>query len=962
MFNANKYYKSVITCFCIVLLFFRVSPSQAQYSLRPNIIHFSRQDYKASEKNWAVDTDSLGYVYFANHRGLLQFDGEEWKLYQLPGKSIIRSVQVATDGKIYTGSFEEFGYWERDDFGLLKYISLSDSIGNAFHNDEIWKILIDGDRVLFQSFSQIFSCKNDQIEVINSNGGLLFLMQIDDAIYVQRMVPDICRLDNQTLQPIISSVKLGDRNIRTAISLSDNITIFCTANQGLTLYENNRISYWDCDASRELKNADVNTSIRINDQYFAIGTLQKGIFICDNNGKVIRNINTSDELNSNTVYHLTTDNNGNLWAGLDNGIDFIKFDTPLKIYRDKETKTGVIYDVCTQNNNLYIGTNKGVFHKFIDNDLQESFRFSDLIPISKLKGQVWNLQLIDGLVFCGHANGTFLLQNGKAKQISKINGGYNLREITSNNERFLIQSTYTSLIIYKSTRNGSWEFSHQVKGFIEPGRFIEVDAFDNIWVSHVHKGVYKINLNDSLTEVDHIRYFGGENGFPSKHKIDVFKINNRILFTTGFGIYAYNSINDSIVPYSQVNSQLGSFANSRSIFRASKNLFWFIVDNNAGLFEATRDSLIFIKQLSFDLSNAQLVESFENISSYNREYSIACLTNGISIISNQADASNINSIQPDFTSIELFNQKNERTILPLHSDKPIKIHHNNNRIRFSFSAFQYQEGTVQYLTKLEGLESEWQSSSNSQRTFERLPSRNYTFSVKANSLNRNKSQSCEYSFTILAPWYKTQFAYITYIVVFISLVVLIRITIVLNLKKHKDQIQLEQQKKLQEEQLLANKQIVELQNDKLQQEVEFKSMRLAALTLNHIKRNEILLVIKEVIEKQMDELGNRFPKKNYNEIIKSIDKYISSDDDWSKFERNFDRSHENFFSKLKQKHPDLTPNDLKLAAFLRMNLTSKEIAPLLSISVRSVEMHRYRIRKKMNLSADTNLVEYLMEQ
>lgn len=961
MFNSNKYFKSVLSCLVIVLFLFLYSTTWAQYNLRPNIIHFSRQDYKASEKNWAVDTDSMGYVYFANHRGLLQFDGEEWDLYQLPGKTIIRSVQVGHDGKIYTGSFEEFGYWDRNAAGLLEYNSLSDSLSKVFHNDEIWKILIDENRILFQSFNQIFSWENEQLRVINTNGSLLFLMQTDHDLFIQRLQPDICIIEGEILRPIISSAKLGNRMVRTAISLTENTTIFCTANQGLIRYENQNSTFWDCEASRELQNADVNTSTRINENYFAIGTLQKGILICDNEGNVVRKIDTSDDLNSNTVYHLNTDKNGNLWAGLDNGIDFIKFDTPLKIYRDKNTETGIIYDVCTQGEYLYIGTNKGVFYNTIDVNFPESFKFTELIPIPELKGQVWNLQLIDGNVFCGHSNGTYLLQNGKASKISNINGGYNLRKINVNNKNYLIQSTYTSLIIYKPTQNGTWEFSHQVQGFIEPGRFIEIDAFDNIWVSHVHKGVYKINLNDSLTQVEHIKYFGGENGFPTNHKIDVFKVNNRTLFTTGYGIYAYDNINDTVVPYDLFNMQLGSFANSSSIFKVNKNLFWFIRDNNAGLFEINRDSLTFIKQLSFDLSNAQFVESFENITPHNGEYSIACLTNGIGVLANKSPEESNIEIQPGFTRVELFNQKNQIKYLPLVDYKTVKIHYNENRIRFSFSAFRYQEGTIQYLTKLEGLESEWQISSNSQRSFERLPAGSYTFRVKANALNQNQSQTCQYRFIVLAPWYKTQLAYILYIIIIISLVVFIRINIVLNLKKHKDQIQHEQQKKLEEEKLISKQRIVELQNDKLQQEVEFKSMRLAALTLNYIKRNEILLAVKEVIEKQMEELGNRFPKKNYNEIIHAIDKYISSEDDWSKFERNFDRSHENFFSHLKQKCPDLSPSDLKLAAFLRMNLSSKEIAPLLNISVRSVEMHRYRIRKKMELSGDTNLVEYLME-
>ena len=78
------------------------------------------------------------------------------------------------------------------------------------------------------------------------------------------------------------------------------------------------------------------------------------------------------------------------------------------------------------------------------------------------------------------------------------------------------------------------------------------------------------------------------------------------------------------------------------------------------------------------------------------------------------------------------------------------------------------------------------------------------------------------------------------------------------------------------------------------------------------------------------------------------------------FEENFDQAHNNFFKRLKKEFPSLTPGDLRLCAYLHMNLTSKEIAPLLNISIRGVEIHRYRLRKKLGLSGDENLVEFIL--
>ncbi|MBN1985042.1 MAG: regulator, partial [Prolixibacteraceae bacterium] len=154
--------------------------------------------------------------------------------------------------------------------------------------------------------------------------------------------------------------------------------------------------------------------------------------------------------------------------------------------------------------------------------------------------------------------------------------------------------------------------------------------------------------------------------------------------------------------------------------------------------------------------------------------------------------------------------------------------------------------------------------------------------------------------------------------------------------------------------------LIRLRNEKLRNEVEHKSKELANSTMSIIKKNEFLLELKTIIDKQKNELGSRYPDKYYNYLNNKIDKNISNQDDWQIFETNFERAHEQFFHKIKEAYPDLTSSDLRLCAYLRMNLSSKEIAPLLGISVRGVENHRYRLRKKLNLEHDESLTDIIL--
>lgn len=84
------------------------------------------------------------------------------------------------------------------------------------------------------------------------------------------------------------------------------------------------------------------------------------------------------------------------------------------------------------------------------------------------------------------------------------------------------------------------------------------------------------------------------------------------------------------------------------------------------------------------------------------------------------------------------------------------------------------------------------------------------------------------------------------------------------------------------------------------------------------------------------------------------------DDDWDSFAQNFDQVHNDFLKRLKNKYPQLSPRDLKLCAYLKLNLTTKDMAPLLNISVRGIEISRYRLRKKIDLPNNISLNDFMM--
>ena len=179
--------------------------------------------------------------------------------------------------------------------------------------------------------------------------------------------------------------------------------------------------------------------------------------------------------------------------------------------------------------------------------------------------------------------------------------------------------------------------------------------------------------------------------------------------------------------------------------------------------------------------------------------------------------------------------------------------------------------------------------------------------------------------------------------------------------RHRRKLLEEQEEKLRQERLSSERKIMEIQNEKLQSEIKSKSQQISNVAINVVRKNEILEEIRDELKQVKHEMGQQLPNIHYQKLMNSIERNVAGKEDWILFEENFNEVHEEFFKKLRIICPAISPSELRLAACLRMNLSTKEMAPALGISIRGVEIKRYRLRKKLGLGLDSNLVQYMMD-
>lgn len=946
-YNPKKPVKLFLTTLLSAIFFYIATAA-------PQITCFNKNEYSAAMQNWSVAIDGRGFFYAANNQGLLEYDGSSWLLYPMPNKTIIRSLLITSDNRIYVGSYEEFGYFEEDKFGKKQYFSLSKFVSPSdLHNDEIWRIVQSKDEIFFQAFSKIFIFKLDKQVIVKPKQSFVLLQKARERLFIHETGTGLCELIDHQYRLLPGGEIFKTNEVRMVLPYGEKSFLVGTTLGGLYIYDNQVFTHWNIPLNKQLATSQINNGLFINGKYY-LGTIVDGLFIINTDGSIVDHIHSKNGLNNNTILGMCSDKNDNLWLALDRGISFIDFKSPMELYTDKTGETGAVYSAILSDDKLYVGTNQGVLLYKRTSDGR--FRRGNFIEGTQ--GQVWQLISFDEQILCGHTDGTFRIENERAMKISDSHGGFCLRQLPSKQE-VLIQSTYGNLTIFRKV-GINWAFSKLLQGFSESLPYMEIDHQGGIWANQIFKGTYHIHLNEQTDSITDRIFYGKNKGFSNDYNIKVAKINSRIVFATGDKVYTWDDLNDTILPYTHLNEKLGKFAAAEKIIAALNDQYWFISGDKAALFHIWQENVDFISQVNLSRMGIGFAPQYPNIVPLNDTLSLFCLENGFSIYNSKKSNFKTNP-QLLLRSIQLSTDKSSFISMPLENpDKKVIIPYKYNNLNFNVTLVSSSALPPQFSYKVEGLDDQWTPWTNDPFiSLKRVQSGNYKLRVKAEDSNGNIAEFT-YSFLISPPWYRSNVAYIFYFVFFILMLFVLRQTFLYRLKKHRLIIEMEEQEKRHREQLVAEQRYVKLENEKLDAEILHKNVQLANTTMSLVKKNELLIQLKEELEKQKEELGNRYPNRHYDRMQKLIEKDLTDEDYWKIFETHFDQAHQDFFKRLKVNYPDLTPNDLKLCAYLKLNLSTKEIAPLLNITVRGIEVHRYRLRKRLCLETDQNLVEFLM--
>ena len=941
----------------------------------PQIINYSNFSYKAGTQNWDSAQDKYGIMYFGNNEGLLTFNGKFWNLYPLPNKTILRSLEIDANGRIYVGGQDEIGYFFPDANGKLIYHSLKELIPEKERRfADIWDISIVNRQVFFRSLNKLMYLKDGVLKVVNPDEEWVFLGEAKNLIYVQERKRGLLTYNNGIWTPICQDPILRKVTITSILDFSDNTFLITTLKDGLYLFKDSKLIRKKTNVDQSLYNDRIYCAIPVNKDWYALGTTSGGVLIIDKKGDLVQKYSFPEGLQKNNIRSLYIDRNKNLWLGLDDGIDFMAINSAIRqIYPDKN-KQVTSYAIRIFNERLYIGSSNGLFRSSVisasEKDISQSIGYFD--EVKNTKGQVWGLDEINNNLLLAHEDGFFVIKENSADQIYSSPGTWLFNPVSdffpSEN---IIAGTYTGLhsITYK---NGRFKDNGKIKGNDDVLRFALYDASTNsVWASHPYHGVYKMDMSPGYNQIKRTTLFTKKNGLPSTLYNYVFRIKNLIVIATEKGIYEYNSNKKNFIKSPQLYEPLKNIPIQYLKEDQAGNI-WFITNKEVGIIDFNKHeadkpwSLVYFPELS-----SKVVGGFETIYPVDENNIFIGANKGVFHLNYQKYIQNISKLDVLIGQVRASGKKDsvmfggyfmtDTKLSSVQDPKSVlEIRKSNfNSIHFEYASTLFeQQNNIEFSYQLAGFDKVWSVwSAKSEKDYTNLPAGKYTFQVMARNNLGNSSDPATYTFEVLPSWYQSKLSYLIYFLLVMGLIYLF--------DKWKQKRHIKQQEKLiylhQLELERSESEIVKLKNEKLNDDVHFKNKELASTTMHLVQRGQVLSKIKEVVSnlEKMPDAENK--SADFKQIFRLLNEVEKRDADWSQFSIYFDHVHSNFLSDIKERHPNTTPTELKLCAYLKMNLSSKEIAQLMSITIRAVEVSRYRLRKKLNIPSDANLFDYLMK-
>jgi len=808
----------------------------------PYVINYTRKDYMGSSQMWAITQDKRGIMYFGNAEGIITYDGEFWRTLYTTNQSTVRSLDIDKNDRIYIGAKEEFGYIEIDYLGRQQYISLLKYVEDPNKLDfrDIWNTYCTKYGVFFFSFNRAFLWKNNKITTFDFEPELNAHLSyhVYGELYIIRKKSGLEKFNGKDFIPVPGGEQFGGEPVFFMIPCFKDKILIGSKKSGTFLFspvavnESERFKKFQLEKEDQMLAGSIYHGIPLPGNRIAVATLYSGVFIYNLNGKLEQVVDKTSGLNNQNIKYLFLDNSEALWVAAADGISRIDLQLPFTFYDQSYGFEGFPRAIARNKGELYLATDYGVF---CFDSLSNRFQLVD-----NFMDQCWEILDIGEGLLLGTSQGLFLIYDKKIRHLIKAEPVYRLFRSEFNKDRIFLGLKDGLVSIH--FQNGDLSSAFIENYYLDVNEEIVSIAEEkngDLWLGTQYQGlirVYDFYNNRTLDTFNiHVKKYGLEDGIEINDTRVANFYDDVVILNGTKGLYGIEKQGKKVkfVPYEKLKNRDETFFKTlcTGLEAENENSYWsrFLDgDGNSGITNIFKKDNQFVSDNKLFHRIAQVLTkpeiifpdeqgyvwfvSGEGVVKYNKKHKFHLQETFFALI---------REVQLGNDSIIFYGNYFDPETKNPSFEQPAELirtfDYKNNSINFVATATSFEtKGYLHYQYFLEGYDPDWTPWTDEfKKEYTNLPEGEYIFRVRCKNIYGIISQEATYRFTILAPWYRTFWAFAGYFILSVLIIFLIVHLYTRRLKKQK--IKLEETVKQRTKEISKQKDQLEFQNNQIMQ-------------------------------------------------------------------------------------------------------------------------------------------------
>ena len=730
---------------------------------RPFVRNFSPQEYSAGAQNWCSVQDKNGIVYFGNTKGVLQFDGINWKTISIGDEKAVFSLAIDSVGNIWCGSHDDLGYLKPDSLGQLLYTSIEYLFADSLKPlGRIRQIIPTREGLFIRTSKNLYRKKNDSITVWKSKTNFYKMQYVNNDIYVyeHRIALKVLNYDSLIIAP--SGVFFKDYPPTSILPFGNDSLLVTTWKEGIFLLSDSTINKFPTSVDNKFKDNPIIEAKLLNSGKILLAGFNKGSYVIDRKGNLLQYFNKSTGLIDEFCNSTLIDQRNGLWFCNNYGISRVEIESPFSFWgRNEGINTNVRF-ITKFKNKLLAATSDKIY------SISEYIDFNSYIikPIEGISA-CWFILPIGDIILAATNFGVYEIKNNVSRLLAlgQKKSFHLLRSQIDSNKVYV--GTEEGIAIVR-LKNGKWKYEGQIRGVdAEIRQMFELED-GTLWLGTHNQGIIKSKINNMDAKSELIKR---SDGFQKLNSYRMVLLDDQLFFNSPLSpTLLYNEYKSEFV-YDTLLFNKNEYI-SRIVKDRNENI-WVRKSSNNGtqILYGIKDDKLSYQFETFPYGrliglNAQFIFPDNNTTWFGTRFGLINYDSNVNLEIPKVYPAQIRNVRVGDSILYAGHRLN------IEQNKIPEIQYEKNVIRFEYAlgAFEKREAlSFQYY--LEGYEDQWSEwSYESQKDYTNLFEGSYKFHVRGSDIYGTISGEDVYSFIILPPWYRSTTAYILYFISFVLLI------------------------------------------------------------------------------------------------------------------------------------------------------------------------------------------------